>query len=200
MSDDHRWRNRVKELRVVSADDLRSNPRNFRRHPQAQNEALRGLLSEIGIAGALLAYEDHEWGLTLIDGHLRQSQGGQWPVLVLDVDRAEANLLLATYDPIAALAEHDGQALDALLREVSTGDAAVMQLLDELAFDVEPQAVSGGESRAGLQRAAASVKAVFSVSQLATVEAALQATGKQNRGAALLAICEAYLAARQLDI
>lgn len=127
------FRSRIKELRTVSADELRANPQNFRTHPEHQRAALRGVLEEIGIAGALLAYEDAEWGLTLIDGHLRQDEGGDWPVIVLDVDRMEANLLLSTHDPIAALAGTDPAKLDALLRDTLTGEAAVQTLLDDLA-------------------------------------------------------------------
>ena len=49
-----KFRNRIKGLRWVRAGDLRSNPKNWRRHPQAQRDALRGLLEEIGYADALL--------------------------------------------------------------------------------------------------------------------------------------------------
>ena len=63
-------RDRIKSFRRVKASELLPNPRNWRRHPEGQREALRGLLAEIGFAGAALAREtDH--GLMLIDGHLR---------------------------------------------------------------------------------------------------------------------------------
>src|ERR1700736_3129931 len=45
-------RDRIKEFKRVRAADLVPNPKNWRRHPKAQSEALRGLLSEIGYAGA----------------------------------------------------------------------------------------------------------------------------------------------------
>lgn len=41
-------RNRVRELRRVRAGDLVPNPKNWRRHPRAQQEALRALLVELG--------------------------------------------------------------------------------------------------------------------------------------------------------
>jgi len=63
-------RDRVVELRRVPAGSLLPSPKNWRRHPKAQADALRGLLSEIGYADALLARETPE-GLMLIDGHLR---------------------------------------------------------------------------------------------------------------------------------
>jgi hypothetical protein len=41
-------RDRVVGLRRVPAKHLLRNPKNWRRHPKAQGEALRGLLAEIG--------------------------------------------------------------------------------------------------------------------------------------------------------
>jgi DNA modification methylase len=54
-------------------------------------------------------------------------------VLILDVDEAESDKLLATFDPIAAMAESDAHALDALLRNVDTGSEALSKMLAELA-------------------------------------------------------------------
>jgi hypothetical protein len=48
-------RDRIRELRRVKASELVSNPKNWRRHPKEQSAAMRGLLNEIGYAGALLA-------------------------------------------------------------------------------------------------------------------------------------------------
>jgi len=46
-------RNRIKELRQVNASELLPNPKNWRRHPGAQADALRGALAEIGHADAI---------------------------------------------------------------------------------------------------------------------------------------------------
>lgn len=128
-------RNRVKEYRIVAPDELAPNPLNWRSHPAAQRDALRGVLAEIGIAGALLAYYSERNGgkLTLVDGHERATVDTPWPCLILDVDDAEADTLLATHDPIGALARPMGQQLDALLRGVSTSNPALQQLLDKQA-------------------------------------------------------------------
>jgi hypothetical protein len=129
------WRNRVKELRYLSPQELVDHPLQWREHPDLQQSALRGVLEEVGIAGALLAYESPTTGqLTAIDGHLRKSLGEViWPVLILDVTDEEAALLLSTHDPLAALAESNKDQLAALLHSVQSGDAAVQQLLSELA-------------------------------------------------------------------
>ena len=69
-----------------------------------------------------------------IDGHLRKDAAPQkWPVLILDVDDAEADYLLAVVDPLAAMAVADAGALDALLSSVQSGEEAVQQMLAELA-------------------------------------------------------------------
>jgi DNA modification methylase len=128
-------RDRIRELRRVPASELRPNPKNWRTHPEAQANALRGLLSEIGIADAVLAREMPDGSLMLVDGHLRAETLGDEtvPVLVLDVDEAEADKVLATLDPLAAMAEADAAKLDAILREVDTGSPDVQQLLADLA-------------------------------------------------------------------
>jgi hypothetical protein len=130
-------RDRIKELRRVRADELRPHPQNWRTHPEAQREALRGVLEEVGYADALLARELPNGGLELIDGHLRAEITPETlvPVLVLDVSEAEAAKILVTLDPLAALAEADAAKLDQILRQVETGSSAVADLLGKLAGD-----------------------------------------------------------------
>jgi hypothetical protein len=95
-------RDRVIGLVRVKAKDLVPNPANWRRHPERQRAALRGLLRQIGYADALLARRDGD-RLVLVDGHLRQGLDPEQvvPVLVLDLDEREAEILLATLDPLA---------------------------------------------------------------------------------------------------
>ena len=128
-------RDRIRELRRVSASELRPNPKNWRTHPQAQADALKGVLAEIGIADAVLARELDDGSLMLLDGHLRvETMGDQiLPVLVLDVNEAEGDKVLATLDPLAAMAESDAAKLDAILREVDTGSPELQQMLSDLA-------------------------------------------------------------------
>jgi DNA modification methylase len=130
-------RDRIKELRRVPANELKPNPRNWRTHPKAQLDAIRGVLGEIGFAGAELARELPDGTLELIDGHARAQVAGEAviPVLVLDVDQAEADKLLATFDPIGAMAGADKDQLDALLRSVSTNNDALNQMMQDLAKD-----------------------------------------------------------------
>ena len=131
-------RDRIKELRRVSASDLKPNPKNWRTHPKSQQEALRGLLEEIGIADACIARETADGSLVLIDGHLRAdtfAEGTQVPVLVLDVTEQEADKLLITLDPLAAMAGIDASQLASLLGGFETGSEALQRLVEATASE-----------------------------------------------------------------
>ncbi len=133
-------RDRVKELRRVKAEQLKPHPRNWRTHPQRQGDALRGVLAEIGYAGALLARELDDGSLQLIDGHLRAqiTPDAEVPVLIVDLDDAEADKLLAVLDPLAAMAEADHDALAGLLHDVETENEAVASLLEKILQESSP--------------------------------------------------------------
>jgi ParB-like chromosome segregation protein Spo0J len=127
-------RDRIKEVRRVRADELRPNPRNWRLHPPAQQDALRGVLADVGYADALLARELGDGTLILIDGHLRAetTPDAVVPVLILDVDEHEADKILLTHDPLAAMAAVSEQNLQELLADVQTENAAVRTMLDSI--------------------------------------------------------------------
>jgi hypothetical protein len=111
-----RIKDRIKELRRVPAKELVPNAKNWRRHSKKQQMAMLATLHEIGYADALLAREDKNGKLVLIDGHLRAgtTPNQQVPVLVLDVTEKEAEKILATADPLAAMADTDATALQVL--------------------------------------------------------------------------------------
>lgn len=136
------FRDRIKELRRVRAGDLLADPRNWRKHPQAQQDALRGILCEVGYADALLARETADGRLMLIDGHLRAetTPDQMVPVLVADLNEAEAGKLLAVFDPLSAMAEADSVKLDALLKDVSSESEALNEMLGKLADEARPAA------------------------------------------------------------
>jgi hypothetical protein len=127
-------RDRIKTFKRVRAGDLLPNPKNWRVHPENQQNALRGILAEVGWADAVLARETKD-GLMLIDGHLRVevAPDEKVPVLVLDVDDVEASLILATHDPIAGMAEANKENLEELLHEINTSSEALQAMLSDLA-------------------------------------------------------------------
>jgi DNA modification methylase len=127
-------RDRVVELQRVRSDELLPHPRNWRKHPRHQQSALRGLIDEVGFAGAALARRDADGRLVLIDGHLRREllPGETLPVLVTDLTEAEGDLLLATFDPIGAMATQDDAAFQTLLASLSSSDGEVNAILERL--------------------------------------------------------------------
>src|SRR5208337_4068292 len=136
-----------RELRRVRARDLLPNPKNWRKHPKAQADALRGLLVEVGYADALLARELPDGRLQLIDGHLRAETTPdlEVPVLILDVNEEEADKILLTLDPLAAMAEADSEAVKALLATVQTDSDAVKELLKRTAVTKVWESVHPGD-------------------------------------------------------
>jgi len=122
------------KLVYMSPADLVENPQNWRRHPTEQIAALTDVISEVGWAGACLFNERTG---RLIDGHARRKvaleQGAaSVPVLVGDWSEADEAKILATLDPLAAMAQTDATALDALLRDVQTGSDAITGMLKNL--------------------------------------------------------------------
>lgn len=130
-------RNRILEMRTVEPAEIAPNPKNWRKHPKKQREAIRGIFAEIGIAGCVIAYKSQRTGkLTLIDGHERMSTGVALPALILDVTDEEADKLLAVYDPIGALGEMDPTMLAELLTTVTGTTKGVQELLGVMAESV----------------------------------------------------------------
>ncbi len=128
-------RNRKKETRAVRASELVPNPQNWRSHPEAQRAAMEGILAEVGDLDYLKVVELLDGRLMLLDGHLRADIRGDETVdvVVLDLDEAEQRLVLATFDPLAAMAEVEGSALTELLALVSTEEEPLGILLAEMA-------------------------------------------------------------------
>lgn len=129
-----KMKDRIKELKRVKASELMPNPKNWRTHPIAQKNALSSVLDSIGYADAVLARETDD-GLMLIDGHMRAelTPEEEIPVLVLDVTEKEADLLLATHDPISAMAGKDDLILKNLLKDITAESEPLNDLLSELA-------------------------------------------------------------------
>jgi ParB-like chromosome segregation protein Spo0J len=127
-------RDRIRGLIRVRARDLVPNKKNWRRHPQAQADALRGLLGEIGYADVIIVRQLPNDSYEIIDGHLRVeiTPDAMVPVIVLDVTEEEADKLLLTLDPLAAIAESNTERMVELIKTVRTDNEAVLELLDAL--------------------------------------------------------------------
>ena len=128
------WANRITGHADVAPDQLLANPDNWRKHPTFQRKALAGVLREVGLVQSVIV--NQRTG-RLVDGHLRvelaMEQGqATVPVVYVDLSEADERKILATIDPVAALAETDGQALAAILANVTTEDDGLQALLESL--------------------------------------------------------------------
>ncbi|WP_425618050.1 DNA modification methylase [Anatilimnocola sp. NA78] len=133
-------KNRITEQRTISTRELKPHPYNWRKHPAKQRKAFRAVLDEIGFAGVSLVYhsERHGGALTLIDGHMRIEEVGEFdiPCAITDLNDVEADKLLTLAAPIGDMAEADPAQLDALLRLVSIESDELEEMMQGVAQDL----------------------------------------------------------------
>jgi hypothetical protein len=110
------------------------------------------------------------------------------PVLILDVNEAEADKLLATLDPLAAMAESDAARFEELLHTVNTNSEALQQLiastanaagiLDPNAFaeDVEPAEAKGADTERDYS--ASAIRQIVLVFEQDQYESVVEAIGE----------------------
>lgn len=136
------WANRVTGNGTLPANQYLAHDLNARRHPGPQRDALRGSLDAVGwVAPVIVSVRSGK----LLDGHARieealsKDEAQEIPYVEVDVSEEEERLILATYDPIGALATYDREALDNLLSELTAGPG-LEALLADLAVNapIEP--------------------------------------------------------------
>lgn len=130
-------RSRIVGHEEVPPDQLLAHESNFRRHPGAQLDALRGSLRELGWVRSIIVSKRTG---KVIDGHARIEEAMRQdlatvPVEYVDLTPEEEKLALAILDPISEMATHDQDAVDALIAEIQTDDPALCQLLADLETD-----------------------------------------------------------------
>ena len=129
------WRNRIVGHGEEAPDQLLANPANWRLHPKEQQLALTGALSEVGWVAQVLVNRTTGH---VVDGHLRvdlaiSRHEPSVPVVYVELSEDEERLVLASLDPLAAMATAEKDALAALLAGIETGDADLARMLAELA-------------------------------------------------------------------
>ncbi|WP_428937788.1 hypothetical protein [Fontivita pretiosa] len=133
-------------LEWIEAGSLSENPANWRRHSPEQLQSIKDLLQdpEIGWAGACLYNERTK---RLIDGHARKSVADPKtpiPVLVGNWSEDAERKILATLDPVGAMAQGDPAAYAALVEAITAESLWVRDLLHNTqagltALEQEPQ-------------------------------------------------------------
>jgi len=201
------WRNRIVGYGEEAPDQLMASPWNWRGHGKNQQNALAGTLDEIGWLQNILVNRTTNH---IVDGHLRvllamRHNEEKVPVTYVELTEAEEKLALATLDPISAMAFSDTEALDALLREVETSNAAVQEMLAGVASEAglyTPDMLdySAGEDDRGNSRLAPGkshmVVSIGTLAALVPYECAatlMRAIGERfgdDAGGAVLGFCE----------
>lgn len=129
------WANRIVGHGTVAPQSLNAHPANWRLHGKVQRQALATALDRVGWVQDVIV--NRTTG-RMIDGHLRVALAlergePEIPVLYVALDETEESLMLATLDPIAALAGTDDEVLARLLGQLEAEDAAVQELLRTVA-------------------------------------------------------------------
>ena len=131
------WRNRITGHGEEDPEQLLANPLNWRKHPGKQRDAMRGTLTEVGWVQTVIV---NTVTGNMVDGHLRVEEAiskheSMVPVTYVELSPEEEAVVLATLDPIGAMATKDDENLAALLKDVEVEDRALADLLARQAKD-----------------------------------------------------------------
>jgi hypothetical protein len=129
------WANRIVAHGEEAPEDLLPNPANWRAHGAAQQSALSSVLGEVGLVQSVIVNRTTGH---LVDGHLRvelaKAEGQPTvPVVYVELSGDEERLILASLDPIGAMASADREKLSALLATIERKDAVMQALLERIA-------------------------------------------------------------------
>jgi hypothetical protein len=126
--------NRIIKFGVKPADQFLANPKNPRTHPAFQRQAMEEALKKVGFVAPVVETTDGY----LLDGHERIYQAlvknSDVPYVVVDIhsDDPDADFVLATFDPLGALASYDTNQLDELMQGVDAEGEALKKMLNDL--------------------------------------------------------------------
>lgn len=128
------WRSRITGHGEEDPTQLLANPANWRTHPNRQRDALRGALDTVGWVATVLVNTTTGH---LVDGHARVEEAitrgePSVPVTYVELTPEEEAVVLATLDPIGAMATTDMARLGELLADISVDNRGLAYLLEKL--------------------------------------------------------------------
>ncbi len=134
------WRSRIVEHGFACPEDLIPHPLRWRTHSAAQSAAIAGSLTEVGWVRSVLVNRTSGF---MLDGFERRALAlaraeTRVPVEYVELDEHEERFVLATLDPLAAMAGQDDGPLAELLAGIETADPALVTLLDDLKSRLAP--------------------------------------------------------------
>jgi hypothetical protein len=128
------WRSRIVGHGEERVDQMVLNPWNWKIHPKAQLEGLRGAIIEVGFVRSVTV--NRRTG-NLVDGHARVLLADREhqlliPVEYVDLSEEEERRVLLTIDPLGALAEAQEAKLQELLQRTTVEEEGLELVLAEL--------------------------------------------------------------------
>jgi len=199
------WRNRIVSYGEEAPDQLLPHESNWRIHPANQQQIMSGILDEVGFVQPVVVSQNSG---KLLDGHMRVAiaiSEGQpsVPVAYVDLSPEDEAMVLATLNPIAALAVPDETQLNEIIGNIGTCNPEIATFLDGLYSEVNASAIRradgetggiGGEPETeGTKAKTAPIRTLMQVPEIHVMEQAIIRTGAATRGEAILMICQHYL-------
>lgn len=199
-------------------DEFKHDPRNARRHTPRNRNSIRQSLSEVGAGRSILV--DGDGIVRAGNGVYEEAQA--MGMKIRPVEAAPDELIAVIRADLTGEKAERAALLDNRAAELSEWDTNVLAILKTEAPDVIDGVFDGGDLEALLEEAEdlegvakeleregkeeegskvadrlgdekAKIRPVLYIGQVGIFEQALRATGLENRGEALLAICRYYL-------
>jgi hypothetical protein len=131
------WESRIVGHGEEDPAQLLANPLNWRTHPPRQRDAMRATLDQVGWVQQVLVNQRTGH---VVDGHLRVEEAlsrGEptVPVVYVDLALEEERFVLATLDPLGAMAGTADDRLQELLGELTITDESLVKMLAGLTRD-----------------------------------------------------------------
>ena len=136
---DGQWKNRIIGHGEEAPDQLLANPFNYRIHPREQQEAMEGVLAEIGLIQTVIVNKRTGH---LVDGHLRvtlamRAAQKKIPVVYVDLNEEEERKALASYDVLTGMATLDKQMYVDMLADIEITDGRFRAMIDQMQADFD---------------------------------------------------------------
>jgi len=194
------WKIRIKRTADVDPRTIAAHPLNHRIHSEYQKRAMTGAFQQLGWTEYLII---NEVTGRLLNGHMRvalaiRDKQKTVPVAYVELTPSEEAASLATHDAIGALADIDFDNLSENLSHVTSAtNADLASFFEDLKTQSEMFRLGAGEARNPKTRTGEDknkqIKAVLYTDEVGIFEEAIKATGKRNRGEALIDVCRGYL-------
>lgn len=157
-----KWANRIVGMGTTKGDQLLAHPMNYKIHTAMQQDAMRGVLDEVGWIDTVKVNQRTGF---LVDGHMRvalamrEAPDDDIPVTYLDLPDDLELKALAYFDPIGYLYfTSDTEKLEEILTQVEEQDQALQRVIGDLAkqeklfvktdLDMDAFGLTGNESNA----------------------------------------------------